>query len=347
VVLLEHGYDCFVIDNFDNSSLESIRRVREITGCSSDSLTTEECDLVDLEKTKAVVAANGPFIGCIHFAGFKAVGESVQLPLHYYYNNVVGSLNLFAAMEANNIKVLVFSSSCTVYGDSQNVPFKETEPITTANCPYGQTKIQIEQIIRDLVPATKMSAVLLRYFNPVGAHPSGRIGEDPKGVPTNLLPYVAQVAVGMRDKISVFGNDYPTPDGTGVRDYIHVMDLAEAHLLAIEKACKHKEAGCLAYNIGTGKGSSVVDVIKAFEKASGKVIPYVFAPRRAGDVASAYCDPTLAKEELGFVAKRTLYDACVDSWKWQSENPSGYGNAASIARKAKVFEMFSVTKQGL
>lgn len=339
-MLLSQGYECVVIDNFDNASMEAIHRVRELTKCPEEQLVIAECDLVNLDKTREVIKTHGPFHGCIHFAGFKAVGESVKIPLHYYYNNVVGSLNLFVAMQEAKIDVLVFSSSCTVYGNSKNVPFNESEPTSRANCPYGQTKVQIEDIIRDSAAAMNLRAVLLRYFNPVGAHPSGRIGEDPKGIPNNLLPFVAQVAVGIRDKISVFGNDYETPDGTGVRDYIHVMDLAEAHVLALEKALKDSAGTVSVYNLGTGTGSSVLDVIHAFEKASGKKIPYVFAPRRAGDVASAYCDPALAEKELGFKAKLSLEDACRDAWKWQSANPNGFGvNSDGAPRKAAVFKI--------
>ena len=320
--------------------MEAINRVRELSSCTPTSLVVIECDLVNLEDTRKTIATHGPFIGCIHFAGFKAVGESVKVPLHYYYNNVVGSLNLLIAMHEYKVEALVFSSSCTVYGYSKNVPFKETEPTTRANCPYGQTKIQIEDIIKDACPATKLRAVLLRYFNPIGAHPSGRLGEDPKGIPNNLLPYIAQVAVGIRDKISVFGNDYNTPDGTGVRDYIHVMDLAEAHVKALEKVIKDPPSSVSIYNLGTGKGSTVLDVIKAFEKASGKKVHFEFAPRRAGDVESAYCDPALAEEELGFKAKLSLEDACADAWKWQSNNPNGYGTTTDGApRKATVFKI--------
>jgi len=331
-----------VLENWDNSCKECIKRVRELAGgVGEDRLKVVDCDLVDLEGTRKAVRENVPFVGCIHFAGFKAVGESVKIPLHYYYNNVVGSLNLFAAMQENNIDVLVFSSSCTVYGNSTNVPFNESEPIGTANCPYGQTKIQIEDIIRDLAKGSKLRAILLRYFNPVGAHPSGRIGEDPKGIPNNLLPYVSQVAFGVRDKISVFGNDYNTPDGTGVRDYIHVMDLAEAHVRALEKALGTPNLGAVPFNVGTGKGSSVLEVIHAFEKASGRKVPFVFAPRRPGDVETAYCDPTACERELGFKAKLSLFDACRDAANWQEKNPHGFGESANLnERKAKVFEMF-------
>jgi UDP-glucose 4-epimerase len=347
VQLLEHGYDCVVIDNYDNSSPEALKRVREIAKCDESRLIGCDCDLVNLADTRAVIAKYGPFIGCIHFAGFKAVSESVSIPLHYYYNNVVGSLNLFTAMFESNIDILVFSSSCTVYGASKNVPFKETEPLSEANSPYGQTKLTIEHIIRETCTKPNFRATVLRYFNPVGAHSSGRIGENPKGIPNNLLPIIGQVGVGTREKVSVFGNDYDTPDGTGVRDYIHVLDVADAHVFALEKALKTKDLGVVAYNIGTGKGSSVLEVIKAYEKASGKTIPYVIAPRRAGDVPAAYCDPTFAAKELGFKAKRTLDEACVDFWKWQTHNPRGYeveGENTEDKRKAAVFEMLKNIK---
>jgi UDP-glucose 4-epimerase len=350
--LLQHKYRVVVIDNLDNSSTVSLSRLREISNCAQDDIVFVEVDLVDLEKTKSVVHQYGPFIGCIHFAGFKAVGESVSLPLHYYYNNLVGTMNLLTALQAVGCFGLVFSSSETVYGTSQNMPLVETEPLGATN-PYGQTKFQIEQILKDVgaAPNSKWRIALLRYFNPVGAHPSGKIGEDPQGMPNNLLPFVAQVAVGKREKVNVFGNDYPTPDGTGVRDYIHVCDLASAHVAALNKVNGGLKPGTVeAYNVGTGKGSSVLDVIHAFEKAAGKKIPYVIAPRRAGDVASSYCDPTKAQRELGFQATRTLDDACVDAWRWQVQNPNGFkGNELSSAgnggggekRKALVFALLS------
>ena len=357
------GYRCVVLDNLDNSSTEALKRVRELVKASTptvaeDDLKFLECDLVDLEATKKAVASHAPYVGCIHFAGFKAVGESVSMPWAYYYNNIVGTLNLILAMEMVKCKQLVFSSSATVYGESQNMPLKETEPLSATN-PYGQTKLQIEQILKDVgrAPNSGWRIALLRYFNPVGAHPSGRIGEDPQGIPNNLLPYVAQVAVGRRDKVNVFGGDYPTPDGTGVRDYIHVMDLARAHRAALDKITGESfPAGSVEpYNVGTGRGSSVLEVIAAFEKAAGKKIPYAVGPRRPGDVATNYCDPSKAKRELGFETRFTLEDACRDSWRWQTANPFGFktkaevdaaaaassGGAAAQQRKAVVFHMAS------
>jgi UDP-glucose 4-epimerase len=361
--LLKHGFRCVILDNLDNSSLQVLERIKQISSTSVKDVTNKlifvQVDLVDLTTTKQAVQDYAPYVGCIHFAGFKAVGESVAIPLHYYYNNVVGTMNLLSALDAVGCYTLVFSSSCTVYGTSQNMPLVETEP-TGATNPYGQTKCQIEQILCDVgqAPNSKWKIALLRYFNPVGAHPSGLIGEDPQGVPNNLLPFVAQVASGLREKVNVFGNDYPTPDGTGVRDYIHVMDVAEAHVCALRKVMSNLKPGSVeAYNLGTGKGSSVLDVIKAFEKASGKSIPYSIAPRRTGDAACAYCDPTKAKNELGFQAHRTMEDACVDAWRWQQQNPFGYRKDPSVGvgqqqqqqqqqdqnpnqRKALVFHIF-------
>lgn len=306
-------------------------------------MIVEECDLLDLARTQQLVAKHAHLDGCIHFAGFKAVGESVSIPLHYYYNNVVGALNLFTALQEASINAMVFSSSCTVYGSSQNVPFNEDEP-RHADSPYGNTKVQIEQILEDVGKRNaQFRAAMLRYFNPIGAHPSGRIGEDPKGIPNNLVPYIAQVAIGIREKLSVFGTDYPTPDGTGVRDYIHIMDLAEAHVAALAKVLSDKDMSVRAYNVGSGKGSSVLEVLKSFEKACGKSIPHQMAPRRAGDVASAYCDPKRAREELQFECKLTLDDACKDFWNWQSKNPNGYGPQPS-ERKAVVFQQLKQLK---
>lgn len=338
------------MDNLDNSSAESLARVRELTKCGADDLKFVECDLVDLEAIRAVARAHAPFVGCIHFAGFKAVGESVAIPLHYYYNNVVGTLHLLQAMREVGCYALVFSSSATVYGTCQNMPLVETETLGVTNA-YGGTKLQIENILRDAgaAPKSPWRVAILRYFNPVGAHPSGRIGEDPQGIPNNLLPFVAQVAVGIRERVNVFGGDYATPDGTGVRDYIHVMDLARAHRAAIQKitSTSFLPGTVEAYNVGTGRGSSVLEVIAAFERASGRKIPYVVAPRRVGDAASSYCDPSKAKRELGFQAQFTLDDACRDAWRWQQANPQGYrkggdekGEAAGAKqRKAHVFRL--------
>jgi len=331
-----------VLDNLDNSSLESLARVRELARCrDADDLVLEEVDLVDLPGTRAAVQRHAPYAGCVHFAGFKAVGESVSVPLHYYYNNVGGTLNLMAALKDAGCFELVFSSSATVYGTCETMPLRETERLGATN-PYGQTKFQIEQILRDAAaaPRSPWRIAALRYFNPVGAHPSGRIGEDPKGVPNNLLPFVAQVAVGRRPQVSVFGSDYPTPDGTGVRDYIHVVDLARAHVAAIKKLAGFAPGTCEAYNVGTGRGSSVLDVIRAFERASGRKIPFVVAARRPGDAATSYCDPSKAERELGFKTEKTLDDACADAWRWQTQNPEGFrGDAGEgdAPRKALVF----------
>jgi UDP-glucose 4-epimerase len=352
IELVKSNFDCIVLDNLDNSSAEAISRVKQILKKEVSSVNVDqavilkECDLVDLNATKKCVKESGPFQACIHFAGFKAVGESCEKPLHYFYNNIVGTLNLVAALEQNNVYNLVFSSSATVYGTSDNVPLKEDEPLGVTN-PYGRTKLMIEDIFRDLgkVPGSKWKIALLRYFNPVGSHPSGTIGEDPVGIPNNLLPFVAQVAIGKRPQVNVFGNDYNTPDGTGVRDYIHVMDLAKAHVLAAEKIVNDASFhGVIPYNIGTGKGSSVLEVIHSFEKTCGKKILYQIAPRRAGDVATSYCDPSKAEKDLGFKAKLNLDDACCDAWRWQQQNPNGYkpeaeAGAKASARKALVFQL--------
>lgn len=332
-----------MLDSYDNSSEEALLRVKELASAEQDRLIAVECDLVRLEETKSCVKQHGPFVGCIHFAGFKAVGESVLLPLHYYYNNIVGTLNLMAVLKENDVNVLVFSSSATVYGEVEKVPIHETDKIGAAS-PYGRTKVMIEEILTDCVSAPKsdLHVVLLRYFNPVGAHPSGRIGEDPKGIPNNLLPFVSQVALGIRKQVSVYGDDYETPDGTGVRDYIHVQDLARAHVIALQHAIKNKKSGYIVpYNVGTGKGSSVLEAIHAFEKACGHEIPYDITPRRPGDVASAYCDPSKAKHELGFTTELSLEEACCDFWKWQTQNPNGYRKQGEVdgARKAYCFKI--------
>ena len=357
LVLLAAGYDCVVVDNLDNGDWTSLDRVRELSGLepASPRLAAVEVDLVDLAELRRAVSEHGPFAGCIHFAGFKAVGESAEIPLHYYFNNVVGTLNLLVVLRECGVQSLVFSSSCTVYGATapDRMPLVESEP-TGAVSAYGRTKVHIEDILRDVCAVTpgkhNMSCIMLRYFNPVGAHPSGRMGEDPKGVPNNLLPYVAQVAVGRRAFVSVYGNDYPTPDGTGVRDYIHVMDLARAHLCALRRLeTATTPLGAAVYNVGTGKGSSVLDVIRAFEKACGKEIPYRVVPRRAGDVAVAYCDPAAAERDLGFKCELTLDDACRDMWRWQTSNPHGYGvaeaaegaSSAAQTRRAKVFSLLA------
>ncbi len=318
VELLENGDEVVVLDNLDNSCEEAVRRVKEITGKDFPFYKT---DLLDYAATEQVFKEHD-FDAVIHFAGLKAVGESVAKPLLYYHNNITGTLNLLDIMGKYNVKKLVFSSSATVYGDPHTVPIREDFPLSCTN-PYGQTKLTIEYILKDLSKADPdWGIVLLRYFNPVGAHKSGMIGEDPNGIPNNLVPYISQVAVGKLKCLSVYGNDYDTKDGTGVRDYIHVTDLAIGHLKALKKI--ENETGVLIYNLGTGTGYSVLDMIAAFEKASGKEIPYKMVDRRPGDVASCYADPTKANRELGFCATHTLDDMCADTWKWQTQNPNGY-----------------------
>jgi UDP-glucose 4-epimerase len=318
VELLNAGYEVTVLDNFCNSQVEALERVQRITGKRPALVEGDIRDSATLLQTLRRSGASA----VIHFAGLKAVGESVEKPLAYYDNNVVGTVRLLQAMAECNVKTLVFSSSATVYGDPQQLPLTEQHPLSATN-PYGQTKLTIEEILRDLYrsdPSWRLS--ILRYFNPVGAHSSGLIGEDPRGTPNNLLPFVAQVAVGRREFLNVWGKDYATPDGTGVRDYIHVVDLALGHLKALERLRQHTE--CLAINLGTGVGYSVLDMVHAFEQASGKPIPYRIAPRRAGDIASCYADPSLALAMLGWRAERGLQDMCADAWHWQNSNPHGY-----------------------
>ena len=320
VLLLNAGYDVVVVDNLSNSKEESLKRVERITGKS---LTFYKQDLLDRGGLEKIFEEEKPE-AVIHFAGLKAVGESVQIPLTYYHNNITGTLILLETMAKFNCKKIVFSSSATVYGVPKSVPIKEDFPLSTTN-PYGATKLMIENILRDLYVSDKTwGIVILRYFNPIGAHESGLIGEDPKGIPNNLLPYVAQVAVGKRERLSVFGNDYKTKDGTGVRDYIHVVDLASGHLAAIDKV-KNKD-GVFTYNLGTGNGYTVLEVVKAFEKACGKPIPYIIAPRRAGDIDECYADPTYAEKELKWRAKFGIDKMCEDSWRWQKNNPDGFGD---------------------
>lgn len=319
VELLNSGHEIVVVDNLANSKAEALRRVEKITGRRP---VFVEADIRDRGAMRAVFASHA-ISAVIHFAGLKAVGESVEIPLTYYDVNVHGSLVLFEEMAAAGVKSLVFSSSATVYGDPQSVPIGENFPLSVTN-PYGRTKLMIEDILRDVYRADPgWKIALLRYFNPVGAHVSGLIGEDPNGIPNNLMPVVSQVAVGKRPKISVYGSDYPTPDGTGVRDYIHVVDLALGHLKAL--AALEKSGGLMTVNLGTGNGYSVLDVIRAFEAASGKKVPYELAPRRAGDVAACYADATHAGKLLGWRAGRDLNQMCVDAWRWQSANPYGYG----------------------
>lgn len=317
--LLQAGYEVVAFDNLYNASEESLKRVEEITGKK---LKFYKADMLDRAAIEEIFD-NENIDSVIHFAGLKAVGESVQKPLEYYYNNVTGTLILCDVMRKHGVKKIVFSSSATVYGSPKTVPIKEDFELHVTN-PYGRTKLMLEEILQDIAYADpEWDVILLRYFNPIGAHESGRIGEDPKGIPNNLLPYIAQVAVGKRERLGVFGNDYDTPDGTGVRDYIHVVDLALGHVKAIDKLCA-EHTGVKIYNLGTGKGYSVLDVVKAFEKASGVTIAYDIKPRRAGDIATCYADSSLAKEELGWEATKDIEEMCADSWRWQKNNPNGY-----------------------
>ena len=319
VELLNEGYEVVVLDNLYNSSEEALKRVERITGKT---LTFYEGDMLDREICEKIFTEH-KIDAVIHFAGLKAVGESVEKPWEYYYNNITGTLILTDVMRKHGCKNIVFSSSATVYGDPAFVPITEECPKGQITNPYGQTKGMLEQILTDLHTGDpEWNVILLRYFNPIGAHESGLIGEDPKGIPNNLVPYIAQVAIGKRECLGVFGNDYPTPDGTCVRDYIHVVDLAVGHVCAIRKMETAK--GVLIYNLGTGRGYSVLDVLHAYEKACGKEIPFKFCPRRAGDVPACYSDPSKAAKELGWTAKRDIEEMCADSWKWQSMNPDGY-----------------------
>ena len=319
VELLEAGYEVVVVDNLYNASEESLKRVEKITGKT---VTFYEADLLDKEALNKIFDAH-EIEAVIHFAGYKAVGESVQKPIEYYYNNMTGTLVLCDVMRAHGVKNIVFSSSATVYGDPAQIPITENCPKGQPTNPYGWTKSMLEQVLTDIHTSDKeWNVILLRYFNPIGAHKSGMIGEDPKGIPNNLVPYVAQVAVGKRPCLGVFGNDCDTPDGTGVRDYIHVVDLAAGHVKAIEKL--RENPGVEVYNLGTGNGYSVLQVVAAFEKACGHAIPYEIKPRREGDIATCYCDPQKAKEDLGWEAKYGIEEMCEDSWRWQSTNPDGY-----------------------
>lgn len=320
VELLNAGYDVVVVDNLCNSCKESLKRVEEITGKKA---TFYEVDLLDKPALDRVFD-NEKIDGVIHFAGLKAVGESVYKPLEYYHNNITGTLILCDSMRNHGVKSIVFSSSATVYGDPAFIPITEECPKGDITNPYGRTKGMLEQILTDLHTADpEWKVMLLRYFNPIGAHKSGRIGENPKGIPNNLLPYITQVAVGKLVCLGVFGNDYDTPDGTCVRDYIHVVDLADGHVKALDKMAAEK-GGVWIYNLGTGTGYSVLDVINAFEEANNLKINYVFKDRRQGDVPACYADPSKAKEELGWVAKRGIKEMCQDSWRWQKNNPEGY-----------------------
>ena len=319
VELLNAGYEVTVVDNLYNSSVKALDRVQEITGKT---LKFYEADILDRDAMNKIFDEN-TFDAVIHFAGLKAVGESVAKPIEYYQNNIGGTLVLTDVMRNHGCKNIIFSSSATVYGDPAFVPITEECPKGQCTNPYGWSKSMLEQILTDLHTAdSEWNVVLLRYFNPVGAHKSGTIGENPKGIPNNLMPYITQVAVGKLECLGVFGDDYDTPDGTGVRDYIHVVDLALGHVKALKKI--EEKAGVKVYNLGTGNGYSVLDMVKAFGKACGKEIPYQIKARRPGDIASCYADPTKAKEELGWVAERGLDEMCEDSWRWQSNNPEGY-----------------------
>ena len=320
VELLNSGYGVVVIDNLCNSNPKSLDRVRELTGKE---LTFYEGDVRDEALLKKIFAEND--IGCvIHFAGLKAVGESVSIPWKYYDNNLNSTLVLTKVMKEVGMMNIIFSSSATVYTADNEMPLKETSRTGGCTNPYGWTKYMTEQILSGIAYAEKdWSVVLLRYFNPIGAHPSGRMGEDPRGIPNNLMPYITQVAVGRREKLSVYGNDYPTHDGTGVRDYIHVVDLAKGHVAAVDYACNHK--GCEVFNLGTGVGVSVLDMVNTFREVNHVELPYVIAPRRPGDIATCYADPTKSREVLGWTAEHDLADMCRDSWNWQKNNPMGYG----------------------
>ncbi len=318
VELLNSGYDVVVVDNLCNSSEESLKRVKQITGKE---LIFYQVDLLDKEALTQVFQKE-KIDAVIHFAGLKAVGESVVKPLEYYYNNVTGTLVLCDVMRSFGVKDIVFSSSATVYGNPAMVPIREDFSLSVTN-PYGRTKLMLEEILRDLnIADPAWNIILLRYFNPIGAHKSGLIGEDPKGIPNNLAPYITQVASGKLEVLGVFGDNYDTPDGTGVRDYIHVVDLAIGHVKAIEKIIA--APGVCTYNLGTGCGYSVLDLLKAFSKACNKEIPYIIKPRRPGDIATCYADPSLAEIELGWRAERGIEEMCEDAWRWQSDNPNGY-----------------------
>lgn len=319
VELLEKGYEAVIADDFSNSKPEVVERIKEITGKTVDLYPIDVGNYEELDR----LFSEQPIDAVIHFAGYKAVGESCRKPLMYYRNNIDASLTLLEVMEKHNVNKIVFSSSATVYGENNPIPYKETMPITGCTNPYGWTKLMIEQILRDASNANdKLSVVLLRYFNPIGAHPSGRIGEDPSGIPNNLLPYIAKVATGKLPSLGVFGNDFPTKDGTGVRDYIHVVDLAKGHVAALEYADKF--TGAEAINLGSGKGHSVLDVVSTFSRVNNIEIPYEIKERREGDLAEYYADAEKAKELLGWTAEKSLEDMCRDLWNWQSNNPDGY-----------------------
>ncbi|MBF0264664.1 MAG: UDP-glucose 4-epimerase GalE [Gammaproteobacteria bacterium] len=318
--LLNAGYRVSVVDNLSNSKFESLNRVHKLSSADQ-KIDFFECDILDEQKMTEIFQQQKPD-AVIHFAGLKAVGESVEIPLDYYQNNIAGTITLLRIMKTCNVKNFVFSSSATVYGDPASVPILENFP-TSVNNPYGRSKLYIEEICADIFKSDdSWNMAMLRYFNPVGAHKSGEIGEDPNGIPNNLLPYISQVAIGKREKLSVFGNDYPTSDGTGVRDYIHVVDLAIGHIKALEKLSQNP--GLVTYNLGTGKGYSVLEMLHAFEKACGHKIAYQIVDRRAGDIAECYADPSFAKKEINWQATHDLEQMMRDAWNWQSKNPDGY-----------------------
>ena len=323
VELLAAGYDIVVADNYYNSCPEALARVKKIAGKD---FRFVEADMTDKDAVEKIFAENEDIDCVIQFAAYKAVGESVSKPIEYYSNNLACTLNILDVMRRHNCHNIIFSSSATVYGDPASVPIREDFPVGGTTNPYGTTKVSTERILTDCCHADpELNVALLRYFNPIGAHPSGLIGEDPNGIPNNLVPYIAKVAVGKLEKVHVFGNDYPTPDGTGVRDYIHVVDLARGHVAAIKKL--EQKPGLFICNLGTGHGYSVLDVINAFSKACGKEIPYVIDPRRPGDIAECWCDPSKAKRELGWEVQYGIEEMCAHSWNWQSHNPDGYKTA--------------------
>lgn len=323
VELLAAGYDIVVADNYYNSCPEALARVKKIAGKD---FRFVEADMTDKDAVEKIFAENEDIDCVIQFAAYKAVGESVSKPIEYYSNNLACTLNILDVMRRHNCHNIIFSSSATVYGDPASVPIREDFPVGGTTNPYGTTKVFTERILTDCCHADpELNVALLRYFNPIGAHPSGLIGEDPNGIPNNLVPYIAKVAVGTLEKVHVFGNDYPTPDGTGVRDYIHVVDLARGHVAALKKLASN--CGLFICNLGTGKGYSVLDVIKAYSKACGKDLPYVIDPRRPGDIAECWCDPSKAKRELGWEAQYGIEEMCAHSWNWQSHNPDGYKTA--------------------
>lgn len=326
-------YRVVVVDNLDNSSEESLRRVKDLLSASKDLIADEDddrlifrhCDIRDRQRLSDILTEFPDISSCVHFAGLKAVGESVAKPLEYYDCNVGGTVNLLELLRQNNIRNFVFSSSATVYGEPEMLPLMETARLQATN-PYGRTKLFIEEILRDCHASdpTAWNTLILRYFNPIGAHPSGLIGEDPQGIPNNLMPFIAQVCVGRREKLSIFGNDYETPDGTGVRDFIHVVDLARGHVAALDKLYTTQDVGCRSVNLGTGHGVSVLQLVDGMSRATGQPVPYEIAPRRPGDVSTVYADPSLAQSLLNWKASLTVDDMCADTWRWQSTNPYGY-----------------------